>query len=160
MITPLMGAAVAVLLGRGAIVNQQARARSARAGQAARTRALERARRADVAPARPARPVPAADWQRLLAAGELRQVSRPVPDPGNPGRWLVLAGDPAGRLGRRQVLVVVNGAAEPDGSHTVHGLLVPAELRDPIAAAAWTHDDPTHPLRTTPAAYAGLAVRR
>ncbi len=99
-------------------------------------------------------------WQQLLVQGRLQPVTAPVADPGNPGRWLTLAEDPTGALGEVRVLVGVDGSPQADGQHGVHGVVVPSHLTHPIAAAAWTYDDPTHPLRTTAAAYADMAVRR
>lgn len=100
-----------------------------------------------------------AGWQRLLFEGRLRPVAAPVADPGNPGRWLTLTEDPTGALGDVRVLVGVDGSPQPDGQHDVIGVVVPGHLSDPLAAAAWTYDDPTHPLRTTAAAYADMAAR-
>lgn len=115
----------------------------------------------------PARPTAAAraaaeqtGWQQLLLSGRLEPVGAPVADPGNPGHWLVLACDPTGSLGDVRVLIGADGTPEKDGSRTVHGVVVPGHFTDPIAAAAWTYDDPTHPLRTTAGDYADLAVRR
>jgi hypothetical protein len=115
----------------------------------------------------PARPTVAArataeqvGWRQLLLAGQLAPVTPAVADPGNPGHWLVLAADPTGALGDVRVLVGIDGSPSSDGSHTVHARVVPGWLDDPYAAAAWTYDDPTHPLRTTAAVYADLAVRR
>jgi hypothetical protein len=118
----------------------------------------------EVVPARPTAAARAAavqvGWQQLLLAGQLQLVCAPVADPGNDGRWLVLAEDPTGALGDVRVLVGIDGSPQADGTHTVHARVVPGWLADPIAAAAWTYDDPSHPLRTTAAVYAGLAVRR
>jgi hypothetical protein len=100
-----------------------------------------------------------AGWQQLLVEGRLRPVAPSVACPGNPGRWLTLAEDPTGALGDVRVLVGVDGSPQPDGQHAVIGVVVPGHLSDPIAAAAWTYDDPTHPLRTSSAVYADMAVR-
>ena len=37
-----------------------------------------------------------------------------------------------------KVLVCVNATVERDGSRHTFGITVPAEIEDPIAAAAWT----------------------
>jgi hypothetical protein len=114
----------------------------------------------------PARPTAAAraeaervGWQQLLLAGRLEPVGAPVADPGNSGHWLVLAADPTGSLGDVRVLIGADGSPEADGARTIHGVVVPGYFTDPIAAAAWTYDDPTHPLRTTAAVYADTALR-
>jgi hypothetical protein len=103
---------------------------------------------------------PAGDLRHLLASGALRQVSAYVPDPGNHGEALVLAEDPTGSLGAVRVLIAVNGTANSDGTHNVHAVVVPRHLTDPIAAAAWSYNDPSHPLQTTAADYAAMAARR
>ena len=103
---------------------------------------------------------PSADLRHLLASGALRQVSTYVPDPGNPGQVLVLAEDPTGSLGAVRVLIAVNGTPNPNGTHNVHALVVPRHFADPVAAAAWSYNDPSHPLPTTAAAYTAMAVRR
>lgn len=101
-------------------------------------------------------------WEQLLRAGALAPVAPPVADPGNPGRWLALVEDPTGALGLGavRVLIAVNGSPEMhDGEHSVVGIPVPAGITSPLDAAAWAHDDPTHPLRTTASVYAALAAR-
>jgi hypothetical protein len=104
----------------------------------------------------------AAGWAELLRAGALQPVDV-ITDPGNDGRYLALVEDPTGDLGLGavRVLVAVNGSPEKhDGTaRSVHGIPVPAGITSALGAAAWAHDDPTHPLRTTPAAYAALAMR-
>jgi hypothetical protein len=101
-------------------------------------------------------------WAELLRRGVLQPVAPVITDPGNPGRWLGLFEDPTGALGMGavRVLIGVNGSPEKhDGSHTVHGIPVPAGITTALEAAAWAHDDPTHPLRTTVDDYADLALR-
>lgn len=101
-------------------------------------------------------------WEQLLRAGALAPVAPVITDPGNPGRWLALVEDPTGALGLGgvRVLIAVNGSPEKhDGSHSVVGIPVPAGIGNPLEAAAWAHDDPTHPLRTTATAYAAMAAR-
>jgi hypothetical protein len=100
-----------------------------------------------------------AGWLRLLAEGVLRPVSRRL-DPGNPlGTRLVLAEHVAGGFGDVRVLLAVNACPGPDGAHELVAIPVPAGFDDALAAAAWTYDDPHHPVATTPAGYAGLARR-
>jgi hypothetical protein len=163
-VTPVMSVVVAVLIGRGALAGQQARTRTERTRtERART---ERAGRAGEAPARPGPVSPAAawaaceraGWRRLLDTGRLRQVVA-APDPGNPGRQLVLAEHPDGAFGEVRVLLAVNAAPNPDGTHATVALPVPAHLGDAVAAAAWTYHDPDHPLPTTTTAYTRLHRR-
>ncbi|HET9657492.1 MAG TPA: hypothetical protein VFP72_19225 [Kineosporiaceae bacterium] len=101
-------------------------------------------------------------WAELLRRGALTPVAPVISDPGNPGRWLGLFEDATGALGMGavRVLIVVNGSPKKrDGSHTVHGIPVPAGITTPLEAAAWAHDDPTHPLRCTVGDYVDLAWR-
>lgn len=100
-------------------------------------------------------------WRVLLDRGELVPVPGAglVADPGNPGWELLLAEDRTGSLPGVRVLLALNAALNADGVREVVGLLVPDHLTDPLTAAAWTYDDPTHPLRTTWEAYAATAVR-
>jgi hypothetical protein len=90
-----------------------------------------------------------------LRSGALARVSGVVVDPGNPGQVMTLAQHRIGGL----VLVAANGTPEPDGAHRLISVPVPTELRDPLSAAAWTYDDPTHPVRCTPLMYAHLTRR-
>lgn len=76
-----------------------------------------------------------------------RDIPGAVPDPGNPGRWIYLADDRAGR----RWLVCVDGSPE-GGTHQTHRIQVPAAQTDPVTAAAWTYS-------VSPAVYAGLARR-
>jgi len=63
-----------------------------------------------------------------------------APDPGNPDSGLYLYQVPQqGWEAPARVLVVVNGSAEPDGKRRRYGLSVPADIDDPVAAAAWTY---------------------
>jgi hypothetical protein len=90
-----------------------------------------------------------------LRSGELARITPVVVDPGNPGQVMALAQHRT--WGR--VLVAANGTPEPDGTHRLITVPVPTELADPLSAAAWTYDDPTHPVRCT-AAYYALLTRR
>lgn len=58
-----------------------------------------------------------------------------APDPGNPGFDLRLHE----LWGRTNLLMVVNGSVERDGTRRRYGLPVPAWYRDPVDAAAWTY---------------------
>jgi hypothetical protein len=82
-------------------------------------------------------------WDRFIAAAGLRQVGPAAPDPGNPGQSLVLY-DLPDRLFRRpaRVLLCTNGTPERDGTRRRYGLLVPPDVNDPVAAAAWTYGWP------------------
>lgn len=90
-----------------------------------------------------------------IRAGRLARVSPVVGDPGNPGGVLALF---ASRDGAR-ALVGVNGTPGPDGARTLVAVPVPDHFTDPLAAAAWTYDDPGHPVRCTPGVYALLTRR-
>jgi hypothetical protein len=70
--------------------------------------------------------------------------ARVAADPGNPGRTLRLEPVPGGQV------LVGQDATTGDSVR----IPVPADITDPLAAAAWTFDDPTHPVRCTPATYA------
>lgn len=92
-------------------------------------------------------------WDRFVRDAGLQPVGPPAPDPGNPGRRLRLYDIPV-RLYDTPVSILIceNGSRDRDGTRRSFGLTVPASIRDPIAAAAWTYDvDPT--------SYAALARR-
>lgn len=78
-------------------------------------------------------------WDRFAAEAGLAPVTAGVPDPGNPGQDLVLYDVPE-RLwgGRIRLLLCTNGTAERDGTRRRYGLTVPADISDPVQAAAWT----------------------
>jgi hypothetical protein len=64
-----------------------------------------------------------------------------VPDPGNPGQHLVLYDVPEHLWGSRiRLLMCTNGSTERDGTRRRYGLTVPAEISDPVEAAAWTYN--------------------
>ena len=93
-------------------------------------------------------------WDRFIPAAGLTQVGSPVPDPGNPGHELALYDVPERIYGDAdvRVLLCTNGTQERDGVRRRFGLTVPADIADPLHAAAWGYD-------LTPEQYA-TAVRR
>jgi hypothetical protein len=99
-------------------------------------------------------------WHRLLAAGVLHPVGRPAADPGNPaGSRLVLAEHVSGAFGDCRILLGLNGSPDADGSYELVAIPVPSTFDDALAAAAWTYDDPDHPVRCTRQGYADTARR-
>ena len=93
-------------------------------------------------------------WAGIIRAAGWRQVGDTVPDPGNPGQVLRLWHVPAATSQRSRdgiglypqpvrLLQCVNGSVERDGSRREFGLTVPADINDPLHAAAWTYDIPT-----------------
>jgi hypothetical protein len=92
-------------------------------------------------------------WDRFIAAAGMTQVGTDRPDPGNPGQVLRLFELPP-QLRRQyaeaaRILVVQNASRDRDGSRRVYGLPVPAEVDDPLVAAALT-------FAVGPDEYAGL----
>ena len=100
-------------------------------------------------------------WDRFIVDAGLKQVGGSVPDPGNPGHELSLWDVPERIYGDAdvRVLLCTNGSVERDGTRRRFGLTVPAEVADPVAAAAWGYDDPGSPVRMTPELYRQLARR-
>jgi hypothetical protein len=93
-------------------------------------------------------------WPEFVTAAGLSQVGDAVPDPGNPGQILTLHDVPQQIYGEPvRVLLAVNGSPERDGTRRQFGLTCPADMPDPIAAAAWTYG-----LSATQ--YAAAEVRR
>lgn len=90
-----------------------------------------------------------------IRAGRLVRASRVTGDPGNPGGALALFASRDEGL----ALVAVDGTPGPDGARPLVCVPVPSRFTDPLAAAAWTYDDPGHPVRCTPGVYALLARR-
>jgi hypothetical protein len=81
-------------------------------------------------------------WPEFIRRARLRLVAT-APDPGNPGRDLCLYDLPAGfTQGRTRLLVMTNGSPDRDGHDRVYAETVPAELADPVAAAAWQYGVP------------------
>jgi hypothetical protein len=134
-----------------------------RARQAAAARRAAAAREERAAAVRAARALAGrGKWEPLVRAGWLPRVGPAVADPGNPGQRLALVTDPHGLRGHgpgARLLIAVNATPGPDGTRTAHALPVPAHFTDPVAAAAWTYDDPDHPVRTTRSVYATLTRR-
>jgi hypothetical protein len=95
-----------------------------------------------------------AGWDRFVREAGLAQVGPTVADPGNPGQELALYDVPERIYGDAdvRVLLCTNGTVERDGSRHRFGLTVPAEIEDPIAAAAWGYG-------LTPELYATAARR-
>jgi hypothetical protein len=92
-------------------------------------------------------------WDRFVTDAHLTQVGQTVPDPGNPGADLALYDVPEAIYNEPvRVLLARNGTPEHDGTFRRFGLTVPADIGDPIAAAAWTYS--LHPDE-----YAQLARR-
>jgi hypothetical protein len=100
-------------------------------------------------------------WEPLIRGGWLHKISTSAPDPGNPGQVIAVFTDPHGLAGQPggRVLIAADGTPDADGHRRLHAVPVPPDIRDPLEAAAWTYDDPTHPVRCTPAVYAALARR-
>lgn len=101
-------------------------------------------------------------WPNLVKESQFGQVGKTVPDPGNPGGELALYEVPFELWDDyAKVLICRNGTPEDDGSYRTFGITVPEDITDPVAAAAWTYDDPDDPtgFRVTPELYAQLARR-
>jgi hypothetical protein len=76
-------------------------------------------------------------WDRFIT--QLAECASAEPDPGNPGQLLRLYDVPERLWGAPvRLLVCVNGTPERDGTRRTYGLTVPADIRSPVAAAAWT----------------------
>jgi len=99
-------------------------------------------------------------WDRFVAQAGLKRVGEPVPDPGNPGQELALYDVPGDIYGEPvRVLLCVNGTVERDGTRRRFGLTVPADMPDPLTAAAWGYSDDDHPAAVTPELYAQIGRR-
>lgn len=99
-------------------------------------------------------------WDWFIEDAGLQQVGPTVADPGNPGQFLTLYDVPEQVYEEPvRVLLCTNGTEERDGTRRRFGLTVPAEISDPIAAAAWGYGDDDHPIAVTPEMYAQLARR-
>jgi hypothetical protein len=99
-------------------------------------------------------------WPQFVDQAGLKPVGDIVPDPGNPGGELALYELPEQLFDEAvRLLLVRNGTEERDGTWRRFGLTVPADLDDPVAAAAWGYDDPDSPVRMTPELYAAIPRR-
>jgi len=99
-------------------------------------------------------------WDRFIEEADLNIAAGPVDDPGNPGQTLTLYDIPRQIYGEPvRVLLCANGTIEKDGSRRRFGLTVPAEISDPVEAAAWMEDDPNHPVRMTKELYSSMSRR-
>ena len=79
-------------------------------------------------------------WDQFVVEAELAQVGEVVDDPGNPGCTITLYDVPAAIYDEPvRVILVTNGTTERGGVRRKFGLTVPADIDDPIAAAAWTY---------------------
>jgi len=81
-------------------------------------------------------------WDRFVVDAGLAQVGAAVPDPGNPGQELRLYDLPPTLRdlysAPARILIVSNASLERDGTRRTFGLSVPAEIDDPVTAAATT----------------------
>ena len=78
-------------------------------------------------------------WDKFTETTGLTAVGASLPDPGNPGAMLMLYDVPAELWGSRiRLLMCTNGSIERDGTRRRYGLTVPASIKDPVEAAAWT----------------------
>jgi hypothetical protein len=78
-------------------------------------------------------------WERFLTQAGAALIGTAA-DPGDPCQDLSLYEVPERLWGSRvNVLLAVNGTAERGGTRRRYGLTTPAEIRDPVAAAAWTY---------------------
>ena len=93
-------------------------------------------------------------WDRFVSDAGLCQIGGDEPDPGNPGHYLSLYDVPEQIYNEPiRVLIATNGTVERDGTRRTFGLTVPADIADPLAAAAWTY-------ALTASEYAQAEVRR
>ena len=78
-------------------------------------------------------------WPKFIEAAGLIQIGESVPDPGNDGQTLALYDIPERIYDADvRVLVCANATLERDGTRHVFGLTVPADIADPLSAAAWS----------------------
>jgi hypothetical protein len=76
-------------------------------------------------------------WRHVIERAGWPQVGQTVPDPGNPGQTLSLYrvedlyDEPV------NLLCMSNGTIDRDGTRREFGETVPADIIDPVAAAAW-----------------------
>lgn len=79
-------------------------------------------------------------WDKFVRLAQLRRLGGSAPDPANPGQVLELYEIPRGLLDRVgvNILLCTNASEERDGTRRRFGLMVPADIDHPVAAAAWT----------------------
>jgi Domain of unknown function (DUF6745) len=78
-------------------------------------------------------------WDQFILAAKLKQVGKAVDDPANPGYELSLYDVPESIYDAPvRVLLCTNATIERDGTRRRFGLTVPANIADPLSAAAWT----------------------
>jgi hypothetical protein len=86
-------------------------------------------------------------WPEFVDQAGLTLVAT-TPDPGNPGCDLHLYDVPERVYGAHvRVLVCSNATLERDGTRRAYGLTVPADISDPVHAAAWTFNLPASTYR-------------
>ncbi|WP_061296690.1 DUF6745 domain-containing protein [Herbidospora cretacea] len=74
-------------------------------------------------------------WPEYVDQAGARLIAT-APDPGNDAELRLYD------VMEHTVLIVVNGTVERDGGRRRHGLVVPADIADPVEAAAWTYGIP------------------
>lgn len=80
-------------------------------------------------------------WDEFIKSAGLKPVGESLPDPGNQDQTLTLYDIPRQIFGTDiRILMCTNGSVERDGTRRRYGLTVPATMKDPISAAAWTYD--------------------
>lgn len=93
-------------------------------------------------------------WDRFVKEAKLKRIGKAVDDPGNPGHKLSLYDIPEQVYSEPvRVLLCDNATPERDGTRRRFGLTVPADISDPIAAAAWTFDLSADEYKTMVNAY-------
>jgi hypothetical protein len=86
-------------------------------------------------------------WPEFVDQAGLTLVAT-TPDPGNPGCDLHLYDVPERVYGAHvRVFVCRNATLERDGTRRAYGLTVPADISDPVHAAAWTFNLPSSTYR-------------
>lgn len=92
-------------------------------------------------------------WDEFVVKAGLEFIAT-APDPGNEGFTLDLYDVPDGLLNfSARVLLCTNATVERDGTRRRFGLTVPADINDPIAAAAWTFNVPVEQYQQLQHAY-------
>jgi hypothetical protein len=103
--------------------------------------------------------IEALGWDKFQEQAQLDLVDK-CDDPGNPGNRIELYDVPRKYWGSPvRMILVNNGTVESDGVRRRFGITVPDSVTTALAAAAWTYDDPSSPVRMTPALYAKINRR-